>query len=50
MDDAGVSLQAKMIAMGEAARAGARALRLASAEQRTVALAAMAGAIRHEAA
>jgi glutamate-5-semialdehyde dehydrogenase len=50
MDDAGVSLQATMSAMGEAARAGARALRLASAQQRTVALAAMAGAIRHEAA
>jgi len=50
MDDAGVSLQAKMIAMGEAARAGARALRLASAEQRTTALQAMATAIREDAA
>ncbi|ALL14751.1 glutamate-5-semialdehyde dehydrogenase [Caulobacter henricii] len=50
MDDAGVSLQAKMIAMGEAARAGARALRLASAEQRTTALQAMAKAIREDAA
>jgi len=50
MDDAGVSLQAKMIAMGEAARAGARALRLASAEQRTAALQAMARAIREDAA
>jgi glutamate-5-semialdehyde dehydrogenase len=50
MDDAGVSLQAKMIAMGEAARAGARALRLASAEQRTAALQAMAKAIREDAA
>ncbi len=50
MDDAGVSLQAKMIAMGEAARAGARALRLASAQQRTAALQAMAKAIREDAA
>ncbi len=50
MDDAGVSLQAKMMAMGEAARAGARALRLASAEQRTAALQAMARAIRADAA
>jgi len=50
MDDAGVSLQAKMMAMGEAARAGARALRLASAEQRTAALQAMARAIREDAA
>ncbi|WP_419319056.1 glutamate-5-semialdehyde dehydrogenase [Caulobacter sp. ErkDOM-E] len=50
MDDAGVSLQAKMMAMGEAARAGARALRLASAEQRTAALQAMAKAIREDAA
>lgn len=50
MDDAGVSLQATMVAMGEAARAGARALRLASAQQRTVALQAMAGAIREDAA
>jgi glutamate-5-semialdehyde dehydrogenase len=50
MDDAGVSLQATMSAMGEAARAGARALRLASAEQRTAALQAMAKAIREDAA
>jgi glutamate-5-semialdehyde dehydrogenase len=50
MDDAGVSLQATMSAMGEAARAGARALRLASAEQRTAALQAMAVAIREDAA
>ncbi|WP_419253936.1 glutamate-5-semialdehyde dehydrogenase [Caulobacter sp. ErkDOM-YI] len=50
MDDAGVSLQAKMMAMGEAARAGARALRLASAQQRTAALQAMAKAIREDAA
>jgi glutamate-5-semialdehyde dehydrogenase len=49
MDDAGVSLQATMSAMGEAARAGARALRLASAEQRTAALQAMAKAIREDA-
>ena len=50
MDDAGVSLQATMSAMGEAARDGARALRLASAEQRTAALVAMAEAIRQDAA
>lgn len=50
MDDAGVSLQATMSAMGEAARAGARALRLASADQRTAALQAMARAIREDAA
>jgi glutamate-5-semialdehyde dehydrogenase len=50
MDDAGVSLQATMSAMGEAARAGARALRLASAQQRTAALQAMAKAIREDAA
>jgi glutamate-5-semialdehyde dehydrogenase len=49
MDDAGVSLQATMSAMGEAARAGARALRLASAQQRTAALQAMAKAIREDA-
>ena len=49
MDDAGVSLQATMAAMGEAARAGARALRLASAQQRTAALQAMAKAIREDA-
>ncbi|MBU4436176.1 MAG: glutamate-5-semialdehyde dehydrogenase [Alphaproteobacteria bacterium] len=49
MDDAGVSLQATMAAMGEAARAGARALRLASAQQRTAALQAMAQAIREDA-
>ena len=49
MDDAGLSLQAKMIAMGEAAKAGARALRLAAAEQRTAALQAMAQAIREDA-
>src|SRR4051812_24379302 len=45
MDDAGVTLQAEMRAMGEAARAAAIALRLASADQRTAALAAMAEAI-----
>lgn len=50
MDDAGVSLQATMTAMGEAAREGARALRLASAQQRTAAIQAMARAIREDAA
>jgi glutamate-5-semialdehyde dehydrogenase len=50
MNDAGVSLQTTMLAMGEAARAGARALRLASAQQRTAALQAMATAIREDAA
>ncbi|MDR6627684.1 glutamate-5-semialdehyde dehydrogenase [Caulobacter segnis] len=47
MDDAGVvSLQATMADMGRAARDGARALRLASPEQRTVAIRAMAAEIR----
>jgi len=49
MDGAGVSLQATMTAMGAAARDGARALRLATAEQRTAALVAMAAAIREDA-
>lgn len=46
MDDAGVSLQATMADMGRAAREGARALRLASPEQRTAAIRAMAAEIR----
>ncbi|PHY17933.1 glutamate-5-semialdehyde dehydrogenase [Caulobacter sp. BP25] len=47
MDDAGVvSLQATMADMGRTARAGARALRLASPEQRTAAIRAMAAEIR----
>ncbi|WGM40844.1 glutamate-5-semialdehyde dehydrogenase [Caulobacter sp. NIBR1757] len=46
MDDAGQTLRGRMMAMGRAAREGARALRLASAEQRTAAIAAMAAAIR----
>ena len=50
MDGAGQDLRATMTAMGAAARAGARALRLASSEQRTAAIAAMAAAIRADAA
>lgn len=50
MDDAGQTLLGRMQAMGRAAREGARALRLASASQRTTAIAAMAGAIRDSAA
>mgnify|MGYP000341312935 FL=1 len=47
MDDAGVvSLQATMADMGRTARDGARALRLASPEQRTAAIRAMAAEIR----
>lgn len=46
MDDAGVSLQATMADMGRTAREGARALRLATPEQRTAAIRAMAGEIR----
>jgi glutamate-5-semialdehyde dehydrogenase len=46
MDDAGQTLRGRMMAMGRAARYGARALRLASAEQRTAAISAMAAAIR----
>jgi glutamate-5-semialdehyde dehydrogenase len=49
MDDAGVSLQATMTAMGQTARDGARALRLADADQRTAAIRAMAEAIRADA-
>lgn len=46
MDDAGVSLQATMADMGRTAREGARALRLATPEQRTAAIQAMAAEIR----
>ncbi|MGH1558348.1 glutamate-5-semialdehyde dehydrogenase [Caulobacter segnis] len=50
MDDAGASLQATMAGMGRTAREGARALRLATPEQRTAAIRAMAVAIREDAA
>ncbi|UAL10372.1 glutamate-5-semialdehyde dehydrogenase [Caulobacter segnis] len=50
MDDAGASLQATMAGMGRTAREGARALRLATPEQRTAAIRAMAAAIREDAA
>jgi glutamate-5-semialdehyde dehydrogenase len=46
MDDAGASLQATMADMGRTAREGARALRLATPEQRTAAIRAMAAEIR----
>jgi len=46
MDDAGVSLQATMADMGRTGREGARALRLATPEQRTAAIQAMAAEIR----
>ncbi|WP_066685695.1 glutamate-5-semialdehyde dehydrogenase [Caulobacter sp. CCH9-E1] len=46
MDDAGAGLQATMADMGRTAREGARALRLASPEQRTAAIRAMAAEIR----
>ncbi|HJV41018.1 glutamate-5-semialdehyde dehydrogenase [Caulobacter sp.] len=46
MDDAGVSLQATMADMGRMAREGARALRLATPEQRTAAIRAMAAEVR----
>jgi glutamate-5-semialdehyde dehydrogenase len=49
MDDAGMSLQATMTAMGQAARHGAEALRVATPAQRTAALHAMAAAIRADA-
>jgi glutamate-5-semialdehyde dehydrogenase len=49
MDDAGMSLQATMTAMGQAARHGAQALRVATPAQRTAALHAMAAAIRADA-
>jgi glutamate-5-semialdehyde dehydrogenase len=46
MDDAGAGLQATMADMGRTTREGARALRLASPEQRTAAIRAMAAEIR----
>lgn len=49
MDDAGMSLQATMTAMGQAARHGAQALRVATPDQRTAALKAIAAAIRADA-
>jgi glutamate-5-semialdehyde dehydrogenase len=49
MDDAGAGLQATMADMGRTARDGARALRLASPEQRTAAIRAMAAEIREAA-
>jgi glutamate-5-semialdehyde dehydrogenase len=49
MDDAAGGLQATMTAMGQAAREGARALRLATPAQRTAALTAIAAAIRADA-
>jgi glutamate-5-semialdehyde dehydrogenase len=50
MDDAGLNLDALMSAMGRDARAGAEALRLATPEVRTAAIAGMARAIRGQAA
>ena len=51
MDDAGLGLRSTLLDMGRKARAGADALRLASAETRTAALTAMAARIRaHSAA
>jgi glutamate-5-semialdehyde dehydrogenase len=50
MDDAGATLQAEMTAMGRKAREAAAALRLATPEQRTAAIAAMAAAVRADAA
>ncbi len=49
MDDAGAGLQAMMAATGRAAREGARALRLSTADQRTAAITAMAAALRADA-
>jgi len=48
MDDAGLNLDALMSAMGRDAQRGAEALRLATAETRTVAIAGMARAIRSQ--
>src|SRR5258707_14616194 len=50
MDDAGASLPAQMSAMGRGARTAAVALRLADAQTRTRAIAAMAQAVRADAA
>ena len=49
MEDGAMTLQATMAATGRAAREGARALRLSSAEQRTAAIRGMADAIREDA-
>jgi glutamate-5-semialdehyde dehydrogenase len=49
MDDAGVTLRDRMMALGRAARTGARALRLAGPQQRTDAIRAMAAAIQRQA-
>ena len=46
MDDAGAGLQAQMSAMGQAAEAAARTLRVADAQTRTKAISAMASAVR----
>ncbi len=50
MDDAGLSLESTLHAMGRRARAAADALRLASPEVRTAAIQGMAAAIRQDAA
>ncbi len=50
MDDASLNLDALMQAMGASARRGAEALRLATAETRTAAIAGMAHAVRAHAA
>jgi glutamate-5-semialdehyde dehydrogenase len=49
MDDAALNLASVMDAMGRGARAGAEALRLATSEARTKAIAGMAAAIRDQA-
>jgi glutamate-5-semialdehyde dehydrogenase len=49
MDDAGATLRDRMMALGRAARIGARALRLAGPDQRTAAIRAMARAIADQA-
>ena len=49
MDDAGATLRDRMMALGRAARSGARALRLAGPDQRTAAIRAMARAIADQA-
>jgi glutamate-5-semialdehyde dehydrogenase len=49
MDDAGLTLRDRMMALGRAARTGARALRLGGPQQRTDAIRAMATAIQRQA-
>jgi len=49
MDDAGATLRDRMMALGRAARIGARALRLVGPDQRTAAIRAMARAIADQA-